>query len=256
MKVLIIEDEPLAAERLAQLIHEYESHIEVVDILDTVEGAVEWLKRKPRPDLIFLDIQLADGLSFQIFEKVKVEVPVIFITAYDSYAIQAFKMNSVDYLLKPISFEELAQAMDKFVKVFWDKKAPQQVKVDLEVLKEALRPKISSYKSRFVVKRGEQLYPVSVQEILYFYSEDKATLFKTRDKQRFLIEGTLNEVEAKLDPQQFFRVNRKFICRIEAIKEIITYSQRRLRLKLRHAEDEEVLVSREKVQQFKDWLDQ
>lgn len=254
MKVLIIEDEPLAAERLTQLIHEYESHIQVLAIIDTIEDAVAWFGNNKAPDLIFQDIELADGSSFRIFEQVRVQPPIIFTTAYDSYALQAFKMNSVDYLLKPFDYEELAAALDKFVQVFWKKKQSGQ-QLDLEALAQALRPQKQTFKERFVVKRGEFIHPVPVSEILYFYSEDKATLFRTRDNERFVIDGTLNEVETRVDPRLFFRVNRQFLCRLDGIEEILAYSQRRLRLSLRFMKEEEVLVSREKIRSFREWLD-
>lgn len=254
MKVLIIEDEPLAAERLSQLIHQYESHIEILAVLDSIEGAVEWFNSNKSPDLIFQDIELADGSSFRIFEQVKVKTPIIFTTAYDSYALQAFKMNSVDYLLKPYDFEELALAIDKFVQIFWKKKTPSN-HIDLEALAQALKPQTPAYKQRFVVKKGEFIRPIRVEEILYFYSEDKATLLRTATNERFIIDDTLNEVEGKLDPKEFFRVNRQFLCRIEAIKDIVAFSQRRLKLVLRYMEKEEVLVSRERVKSFRDWLD-
>ncbi|MEO0895933.1 MAG: LytTR family DNA-binding domain-containing protein [Bacteroidota bacterium] len=257
MKVVIIEDEPLAVERLINLIHQYESHIKVVASLDSIQSAVEWFHQNETPDLVFMDIQLADGLSFGIFDKVQLKAPIIFITAYDNYAIKAFKMQSVDYLLKPISFEELATAMDKFVKVFWEKKVQSPVKVDLQALKALLTQKEKSYKTRFVVKRGEHIHPIAVSDILFFYSEDKATLFKTRDGQRFFLDYTLNELEDKINPDEFFRVNRQYLCRIDSIEKILTYSQRRIRLYLKHTgDDTEVLVSREKVQKFKAWLDQ
>lgn len=257
MRVVIIEDEPLAAERLEQLIHQYESHINVIAKLDSVKGAVAWLKENPAPDLLFLDIQLADGLSFSIFDQVKLASPVIFITAYDNYAIKAFKMQSIDYLLKPTSYEELANAMDKFVKHYWKKTPSAPIKLDMESLRALLQTEHKTYKSRFVVKQGEHIHPVPVSDILYFYSEDKATLFRTKTNQRFFLDFTLNELEDKVDPKEFFRVNRKFLCRFDAIDKIVTYSQRRIRLFMKHIpETEEVLVSREKVQEFKRWLDQ
>lgn len=254
MKVLIIEDEPLAAERLGQLIRQYESHIEIVGILDSIEDAVAWLRSNKAPDLIFQDIELADGNSFRIFEQVKVKTPIIFTTAYDSFALEAFKMNSVDYLLKPIGFDELAAALDKFVKVFWKKNVTSK-QLDLEALAEALRPKKQKYKERFVVKRGEFIHPIAVSDILYFYSEDKLTLFRTAENERFFLDDTLNELEKLINPDDFFRVNRQFLCRLEAIKEIVSFSQRRLKLSLHFMEKEEVIVSREKIKSFKAWLD-
>ncbi|MCI4669779.1 MAG: LytTR family DNA-binding domain-containing protein [Bacteroidia bacterium] len=255
MKVLIIEDEPLAAERLIQLIHQYESHIEILDILDSIESAVEWFQENPTPDLVFQDIELADGSSFRIFEQIKAKPPVIFVTAYDAFALQAFKANSVDYLLKPIDFEELANAMDKFVKVFWEKNRKQRLPFDIEALADAIQGKTQTFKERFVVKKGEFIHPIPVSDILYFYSEDKVSFIRTRKNERYILDETLNEIEDKLDPKEFFRVNRQFLCRFEAIKEIVAFSQRRLKLSIEFAEEKEILVSRERIRDFKNWLD-
>lgn len=256
MKVLIIEDEPLAAERLSEMIVEYESHIEIQGMLDSVKGAVAWLKRNPTPDLMFLDIQLADGLSFAIFDEVNPNCPIIFTTAYDEYAIKAFKLNSIDYLLKPLDFEELATAMDKFVKVHYKPAIPNiNNGIDIEALRAMMQPKEPQYKQRFVVKKGEHLRAIPVDEILYFYSEDKVTFFKSSEGERFMINFTLGEIEGMIDPAIFFRINRTYLLRYEAINDMINYSNRRLKVKLQHATDPNILVSREKVGMFKEWLD-
>lgn len=263
MRVLIIEDEPLAAERLQQLILQYEPHIDIVGSLDSVAESVEWLQAQAAPDLIFVDIHLADGLSFQIFDQVQISCPAIFTTAYDAYAIKAFKLNSIDYLLKPLDYEGVARAMDKFIKLHWHKNPQTRPKalVDIEALQALFQGQAVSqvdkptYKARFVVKQGEQLVAIPVEDILYFYAEDKVSFLRTREGKRFILDFTLGELEAKVDPSVFFRVNRSFLTRFEAIEKMVAFSNRRLKLSLLHAAGERVLVSREKVTEFKAWLD-
>ncbi len=261
MKILMVEDEPLAAAHLQSLVHRYESHIEILARLESVREVVAYFQQHPSPDLLLLDIHLADGLSFAIFDQVQVECPVIFTTAYDEYALRAFRSNGIDYLLKPIGYEDLAQALDRYVN--WFQKGqqlpPYQV-IDMEVLQQLMKPATlkeekSPFKTRFLAKKGEQLVSVPTDDILYFYSEDKVTLFKTKDQRRFIIEPTLGEIEAQVSPQDFFRVNRGFLVRFEAIEEILAFSNRRYRLSLKHHAGEEVLVAREKVAAFKEWLD-
>ena len=256
MKVLIIEDEPFAAQHLKQMILRYESHIEVLGMLDSVSMAIDWLNKHPAPDLIFMDIQLADGISFRLFDEIDIQTPLIFTTAYDEYAIKAFKHNSVDYLLKPLDYEALAQAMDKFVKIHQAPSAQRQLQnLDLAALRQMILSESPTYKSRFVVKKGEHLHAVAVEDILYFYAEDKISLFRTAENQRFIVDYTLAELVEKVDPRLFFRINRKYLARHSAIEDIITYSNRRLKIKLRHSPDNDIYISREKVVAFKEWLD-
>lgn len=258
MNVLIVEDEHLAGTHLESLIKQYESHIKILARLESIRDTVAYLKSNSQPDLMFLDIHLADGLSFGIFDQAKVECPVIFTTAYDEYALQAFRANSIDYLLKPINFDKLANAMDRYVNWFQtgSRAQPSQM-IDVSMLKGLLAgdSQKKQYKSRYVVKRGEHLVAVPVEDILYFYSEDKATLFKTSEGKRYLIDPTLSEVEAQVDPEEFFRINRGMMVRFEAIKDMVSYSNRRLKLILHHPPESEVLVAREKVTEFKNWLD-
>ncbi|MDP5171077.1 MAG: LytTR family DNA-binding domain-containing protein [Bacteroidia bacterium] len=258
MKVLIVEDEPLAAEHIKSLVLKYESHINIVGMLESVREAVAFFRDQPAPDLLLLDIHLADGLSFSIFDQVQVECPVIFTTAYDEYALRAFKSNSIDYLLKPIHFDALATAMDRYVKWFQQgsRKQTQQL-VDLSLLRELMQGKQEekTYKSRFVVKKGEHLASIPVEDILYFYAEDKVTLFKTTDGKRYLVDPILGEIEEQLNPTYFFRINRSFLIHHAAIDDMISYSNRRLKIILKHPPEQEVIVSREKVTEFKEWLD-
>ncbi|MEM9932752.1 MAG: LytTR family DNA-binding domain-containing protein [Bacteroidota bacterium] len=255
MKIVIIEDEPLAADRLQELIHEYESHIEVLARLDSVESAVAWFNQHGMPELIFMDIQLADGISFQIFEQSQIKVPVIFTTAYDEYAIKAFKVNSIDYLLKPLSFDAVADALDKYVQLHVKQDAPPTIDPALvqSLMSQLHKP---SFKSRFIVKKGEHLLSVGIEQINYFYAEDKVSFLKTREGKRYIIQQILGELEELLDPDIFFRINRQYIARFEAITDIISYSNSRLKVNLSHCEDDGIIVSKQKVQAFKQWLDQ
>ncbi len=257
MKVLIVEDEPLAAEQLEEMILTYESHIEILAKLDSIESAVQWLKTHPAPDLAFFDIQLADGLSFRIFEEVEFVTPVIFTTAFDEYALKAFEVNSIDYLLKPIGYENLAKAIDKYAKLFLAPQVNAPATLNLATIKSVMESiqKPKRYKSRFVVKRGEHLHSLSVEEVLYFYSEDKFTFIKTRQDQRFIIDFTLAELESQLDPERFFRVNRQYLITHTALKDIISYSHSRLKVNLLHSDDANIVVSKQKVPEFKTWLE-
>lgn len=254
MRVLIIEDEKLAAERLASMLQQHNSNIEPVASVPSVRKAVELLKLKPQLDLIFMDIQLADGLSFEIFEQVPVDTPVIFTTAYDTYAVKAFKVNSIDYLLKPIDADELHTALEKFKKLN-NSAAPALPSIGALEQAMQLLQGIKSYKNRFVIKVGEHLHMIPVDEIDYFYSFEKATFIQTSTGKRYAIDYTLEQVEQLIDPVHFFRVNRGYLISLKAIKDIIAYSNSRLKTEMRYASRTDIVVSREKVQDFKSWLD-
>ena len=249
-RILIIEDENMAARRLMKLVGALMPESEIFGNLDTVTSAVKWLSENQEPDLIFLDIQLADGVSFEIFEHIKVTSPIIFCTAFDQYAIKAFKLNSIDYLLKPIDPEELKHALEKFKSV---RKMPE---ITLEQIKILLQPVQKVYKNRFLAKVGERIQTISIDETSFFYSEDKVTFLMTKTGKRFIIDYTLDEVENMLNPEYFFRLNRKYISSIHAIKSVFTYSNSRLKIILEHSDDNDILISREKMQQFKGWMGQ
>ncbi len=254
MRILLIEDEKLAADRLANMLLRLDSTAEIVATVLSVRKAVAMLQLRPRLDLIFMDIQLADGLSFEIFEQVPVEAPVIFTTAYDAYAIKAFKVNSIDYLLKPIDEEELHTALEKFRKL---NRQTNAVAPQLGALEQAMQLLNGgkNYKSRFVVKVGEHLHMIPIEEIDYFYSFEKATFMQCSTGKRYVIDYTMEQVEQLVDPKRFFRVNRGYLISLRALKDIVTWSNSRFKLELRHPAPSEVVVSREKVQQFKAWLD-
>jgi len=250
MKIVIIEDEELAARRLEGMIRECDSSIEVIARLESVEDSVEWFRNHPSPDLIFLDIHLEDDLSFAIFEKVKVDAPVIFTTAYDEYAIRAFKMKSIDYLLKPIVQEELARSLDKFHEFSSPK--PQQ---DMETLfRMFVKPGQPDYKERFSVTIGQKIKTFPINEISWFYSEEGITFMVTNDNHQYPIDFSLDDLTDMLDPKFFFRINRQFIIKMEAIGNIHIYPKSRLKLELKPVSTKEVFVSRDKVTKFKQWL--
>ena len=250
MKVVIIEDEKPAARRLNRMLNEM--GIEPVAMLHSVEEAVNWFYNNEHPDLLFLDIQLSDGLSFEIFEEVEVKSAIIFTTAYDEYALKAFKLNSVDYLLKPIDSDELDNAVDQYKKIH---AATTNHGFNLEQIKKIISPEQKIYKKRFTVKIGQHLKMISVESIECFYSENKATHIHTIDNRSYLIEDTLEQLENKLLPETFYRVSRKFFVNINAIKDIIAYSNSRLKIILQSFNESEIIVSRERVKEFKNWID-
>lgn len=250
MKVIIVEDEKPSARRLSRMLAEL--NIETQVMLHSVEEAVTYFKLHPQPDLILLDIQLSDGLSFEIFEQVEVNSAIIFTTAYDEYALKAFKLNSIDYLLKPIDDEELATAIQKFKT---NQPEKHNLQVDLEQIKRLLvNPLDKTYKERFTVKIGQHLKIVPVDEIECFYSENKGSYMYTTSKRDYLIDSSLEQLDVLLDPSQFFRVSRKYYVNINAIKDIISYTNSRLKVILNHYNEQEIIVSREKVRDFKQWI--
>ena len=251
MKVIVIEDEKLAAERLVDLILDYDPGIEVLGRFDSVRKSVEWFNGNDQADLAFFDIQLSDGVSFEIFEKTWVYCPVIFTTAFNEYAVRAFKVNSIDYLLKPIDEDELKRAIDKFKQTHLAKNDMIQP----AILDKFLHLLTNNYKQRFVIKVGEHIRSVPVENILYFYSMEKATFLNTMDDHNYIIDFSLEQVENIVDPEFFFRINRKYIITMDSILDIITYSNSRLKIELKHSDNQDVIVAREKVKQFKKWLD-
>lgn len=252
MNVLIIEDEPLAAQRLEKLVKEIRPGLIVLEKIDSIKRAVEWLKNNEAPDLILMDIQLADGISFQIFDQCEVKSPVIFTTAYDAYAIKAFKVNSIDYILKPIDLEELTAAFAKYDTMT---KMPTPSDKMMESVGYAMQMLTKKYKERFVVKVGEHLKSVEVMEILFFYSLEKATFAQTKDGRKHILDFSMEQLEGLIDPRRFFRISRKYIIAIDSIQDMISYTNSRLKLVVKTTDDD-VIVARERIQEFKAWLDQ
>ncbi len=250
MNILIIEDEDLAAWGLISKLQRLDPAIQIVATLDTVKAAVDWFRRNPAPDLAFFDIQLADGLSFEIFDQVQVSCPIIFTTAYDAYALRAFRVNSVDYLLKPVAQEDLARALSKLRQLrgtsHFDPGAIQQ-------MLQTLKPK--PYKNRFMVKVGDHLTAIPAEDIDYFFGENKIVWLRHQNGRKYPVDYTLEQLEDLLDPERFFRLNRQYITSLGVIRDVVSYSNSRLKVTLKDPmNDEPVLVSREKVEEFKAWL--
>lgn len=252
MRFIIIEDEQIAASRLKKLIEAARPNFEYVTTLDSVEGATISLPAL-KFDLLFMDIQLADGISFEIFDQIALKKPVIFTTAYDQYAIRAFKTNGIDYLLKPIDPEELETAISKFESYQVDR-GTQTPTPDIKELLNVLQDK-STFKERFVVKIGDHLKTIAVAEIGIFYSQDKTTFLFTKEGRQYIIDFPLDRVIGLLDEKKFFRISRKYIVCLDAIEDIIAFSNSRLKLKIAQFKDENVIVARERVNEFKAWLD-
>lgn len=250
MNVIIIEDEKPAARLLQRKLQKLD--IEAQTMLHSVEESLEWFNTNEHPDLIFLDIQLSDGLSFEIFEAITINSAVIFTTAYDEYALRAFKLNSIDYLLKPIDEDDLGAAVNKY-----RERLPKQQNMafDFDQIRRMLvNPADKTYKKRFTIKMGQHLKMVNVNDAECFYSENKGTYIRTTDGRDYLLETTLEQLENELDPKQFFRVSRKFIVSINSIKDIVMYTNSRLKVILPTYKDDEVIVSRERVNDFREWL--
>ncbi len=249
MNVLIIEDEKPAARLLQRKLQKL--GIEAETMLHSVEESIEWFSENQHPDLIFLDIQLSDGLSFEIFEAVPISSAIIFTTAYDEYALRAFKLNSIDYLLKPIDEDDLETAVNKYR----SSRPKQNLQLDFEQIKRMLvNPAEKTYKKRFTIKMGQHLKMVNIEDVECFYSENKGTYLHTNEGRDYLLESTLEQLESELDPADFFRVSRKFIVPMKAIKDIVVYTNSRLKVILPTYKEDEVIVSRERVNDFKEWL--
>jgi two-component system, LytTR family, response regulator LytT len=251
MKVLIIEDEIHTANGLAKMLKSIEKDIEVLNIIGSVEETIEYLSEQPALDLIFMDIQLSDGISFEIFSEIKVEYPVIFTTSYDEYAIKAFHVNSVDYLLKPIEKAALLKSLEKFKKLY--SKNTQNLQIEQMLTQISFIQK--EFKSRILVKTSKGLLTLQIEDIAYFYIENQIVFVKTNEDRRYLIDKTLDDVEKLLNPKKFFRLNRQFISSIKAIGSIHTYFNNTLKIELKPAIDKEIIVSRYNVKEFKEWLD-
>jgi len=257
MKVLIIEDEELAVKKLQKTLASVDATAQVVGVADSIRSSVSWLQENPSPDLILMDIELADGQSFEIFDKVEVKSTVIFTTSYDEYALKAFKVNSIDYLLKPIQKEDLQAALDKLrnlKSLYGNNTSAPSLNVDslVKELQQKLQPK--EYRKRFLVKHAQKLVSVDVEEIAYFYSDGRLNFFKTNDNRKFVVDYTMDDLEEMLDPDQFFRISRAFYVAVNSIDQIHDYFGNRLLLNLKPAVDKEAIVSREKVTDFKKWM--
>jgi DNA-binding LytR/AlgR family response regulator len=251
LNIIIIEDEKPAARLLNRKVEKL--GLQVTKMLHSVEESIVWFQNNLHPDLIFLDIQLSDGLSFELFEQINIKSAVIFTTAYDEYALRAFKLNSIDYLLKPIDEDELLIAISKFKNQFQKNSISS---LDFDAIKRMLvNPLEKEYKKRFSVKVGQQLKVIFLDEIECFFSENKGTYIHTVDNRNYLIDNTLEVIETEINPKDFCRVSRKFIISLKAIKEIQMHSNSRLKISLNSYSEDDIIVARERVNEFKAWID-
>ncbi|PWL30716.1 LytTR family DNA-binding domain-containing protein [uncultured Roseivirga sp.] len=253
MKVVVFEDEKLASERLIELIQELRPNAEILASLKSVEAGLMWLQNNEEPDLIVSDIQLLDGSSFEIFNQQPIKCPVIFTTAYDEYAIKAFQVNSVDYLLKPIQKHKLENALQKY-----DERtsSSSSQSLDIDKIREVIQGSNVQYKSRFLVKYGQRIKAIPVEQIAYFYSQDKLTYLVTFEGKKLPLDQTLEELETVLSPDNYFRVNRKFIVHFDSVSDIHPYFKGRVKLDLQPESGEDIVISSDKTPLFKQWLDQ
>lgn len=251
MKVIIIEDEQLAAKRLESMIHKYDPRIEILAGIESVSESVEWFRNNPQPDLIFLDIHLEDGLSFNIFDKVKVQAPIIFTTAYDEYAIKAFKLKSIDYLLKPITQEDLNRAIDKYREMLGENK-PQ---IDFSTLYKLIQQNNPQYRERFSVSVGEKLKTIEVKDIAYFFSTSSITFMVLYGKGQYSVDLSLDKLLDELNPKDFFRINRQYLVSHKSITNVHVYPKSKVQIDLTPPAESDVFVSLDRVPDFKRWFD-
>lgn len=250
MRILIIEDENIAANKLERQLLQCQNEYKILAKIDSIKNARLWLE-KHEADLIFLDIHLSDGLSFAIFEDLEISTPVIFTTAYDAYALQAFQLNSIDYLLKPISKGDLELALEKFQKF-----RPSNKTNNYSNLIAMLKGNEQQYQERFMVQSGEKIKSISIEKVAYFFAEGKYVFLMTKKGQQFIIDFTLDKLHQKLDPNYYFRINRKFIIHIESIQQMYPYSKGRLKIDLSPNITQDIIVSIERSADFKRWLNQ
>jgi DNA-binding LytR/AlgR family response regulator len=256
MKIFIVEDEDLAVKKLKKTLQSVDEEAIVVGNADSIKSSVEWLQSNPAPDLILMDIELADGQSFEIFNQAKVKSPVIFITSYDEYALKAFKVNSIDYLLKPVQKEDLQAALEKYKQLKTAYKEAASSEINMETLIKELQQKlnIKEFRKRFLVKHGQKLVSIETDDIAYFFSDGRLNFFKTHDNRKFVVDYTMDELSEMLDPDKYFRISRSYYISVNSVDQIHDYFGNRLLLHLKPASDKEAIVSREKVSDFKDWL--
>jgi DNA-binding LytR/AlgR family response regulator len=258
MTALIVEDEELALEKLRYTLKQVEPSCEVVGYTGSIEQTVTWLQNNKAPDVILMDIELSDGQSFEIFNRINVESSVIFITSYDEFAIKAFKVNSIDYLLKPVQKTDLKAAFDKYKKTLNRTSLGEKNSIDIDALLYEMKVQLNlgSRRNRFLVKVGSKHISVDVANIAYFYVEDKVVLFITKDHKRYVLDYSMEEVESMLEPRVFFRINRSFMVSISSIQRMDDYFNGRIILQLEPSLNKEVIVSRERVHDFKIWMGQ
>lgn len=253
INVLIVEDEIHAQEELCRLLSNSPYNIKILETIDNIDDTVDWINNNPSPHLMFFDIQLSDGLSFEILKETKISAPIIFTTAYDEYAIKAFKVNSIDYLLKPLKQNELNSALQKFESL--NKQNNTDFVIDMETIAKLLSNNKQDFKKRFMAKLGDQIYHISIDEISYFKAEDNEVMLITTDNNRYFIDYSLDQITSLVDPELFHRINRSYITHISSIKKISKYFNSRLTIELHPIAGENVIISRAKVSKFLKWID-
>ncbi len=249
VRILLIEDELPAAKRLTKLITDTANDFEIVQLCDSIESSIQYLKSNKQPDLIFLDVQLGDGLSFEIFNEVDITCPIIFTTAYDEYVFRAFELNSIDYLMKPIHPDALAKSIEKFRKI------SQVIQPDWQFITQLLDQENNAYKQRFLVNVGSNLLTVPTSDAAYFYSIERSSFLVTRTGKTYSLDFSLDKIEGMLSPKEYFRVNRQYLVSLSAIKKILVLSKSKLKIALEPTSTEEVFVSNARAHEFRLWLD-
>ena len=252
MKLLVVEDEQLLARQLIKLVKEIRTDAEIAGQTNSIENTVDWLSRNEKPDLILMDIELADGQCFSIFQRVEIKSPVIFTTAYDEFALKAFTVNSIDYLLKPIKKEDLQRALNKY-----DLLTSEKGRIEINSIKSFVEKMVSTtpqYRERFLVKQGQKMLSVSIEEVGFFSAKNTLNFIHTKSKQKFIVDYTLDEIEDMVQPNIFFRANRQYILSHEIIKEINPWFNGKLKIEISLPIEEEIVISREKASSFKEWM--
>lgn len=251
MRVIIIEDEQPTAQRLAKLLNEIDAEIEILAIHDSVESSINWFRNNDEPDLIFQDVHLTDGSGFEIYNQVKLNCPVIFITAYDQYALQAFNVNSLDYMLKPVQKQDLENGLERYRQIYTNK---SELHFDYSKLAQEINTGTTNYQKRFVVRFGQTIKAINIEEIAYFFAVNSNIFFTTFEGRQYPVEQSLDKLEKILNPNEFYRINRQFIISFTSIKEMYTYSKSRVKIVLNPPSEYETIASTERSGAFKKWL--
>lgn len=251
MRILIIEDESYTAEHLKKLLVKIDPLYKPIAIFDTVKESIKWLQNNPLPDLIFQDIVLKDGICFEIYDTVNINVPVIFTTAYSDYALQSFRVNNIDYIVKPYDFEDIKRVLQKYQEVKTFFQIP-----DLALMKEIMSASVNVPRKRFLVKNGDKYFTIKSESIVYFFYDEGLTTGVTCENKKFIVDISINELNNQLDEKMFYQVNRKYLVNIEYIVKIIKWFNNRLKIEMEPSPEEEIIVSRDRVRLFKEWLNQ
>lgn len=256
MKILIVEDEELAVKKIQKTLASIDPDAEIAGITHSISSTIDWLESNPSPDLILMDIELSDGQSFEIFSRTRVKSAVVFTTSYDEFALKAFKVNSIDYLLKPVQKEDLEAALNKYREMKHVYAGNNEEDLNMESLVKQLKQKLQlkEFRKRFLVKHAQKLVSIEIEEIAYFFSDGRLNFFKTYDNKKYVLDYTMDELEEMLDPDRYFRISRAFYIAIDSVEQIHEYFGNRLLLHLKPPVEKDAIVSREKVADFKKWM--